>query len=240
MDFPSDQVRDGGQCSSWPQSVAPVRCTPSAVSAPATSAASKWRPVSPRFSTVAQPDAYTAERTVRDEQPGKVDKRRHDRFADLYRQNHEDLYDFVVRQYTDVDPDDIVATVFEIAWQKLENIEGDAAPWLYGVTRNVIRNRSRSQARYDRLVEALSHFTPADTTDAFNGKVTYEDAELLTKAFNRLSPDDQEILTFAAWEGLRGAELGVVIGTTAPVASLKLHRARRRFRTLYESSRREP
>jgi DNA-directed RNA polymerase specialized sigma24 family protein len=49
-------------------------------------------------------------------------------------------------------------------------------------------------------------------------------------ALKRLAPDDRELLTLVAWEGLRAGEAAAVLGIGAAAARQRLVRARRRLR----------
>ena len=54
------------------------------------------------------------------------------------------------------------------------------------------------------------------------------------EALGRLGARDREVLLLAEWEGLSPAEIGVVLNCLAVTVRGRLHRARRRFRTVYE------
>jgi DNA-directed RNA polymerase specialized sigma24 family protein len=49
------------------------------------------------------------------------------------------------------------------------------------------------------------------------------------EALSRLRPNDQEILRLAEWEDLPPRDIAVVLGCSANAASIRLHRAHRRF-----------
>jgi DNA-directed RNA polymerase specialized sigma24 family protein len=51
---------------------------------------------------------------------------------------------------------------------------------------------------------------------------------LLQAALGSLAEDDREILTLTAWEGLTPREIAAVMGISANVVRVRLHRARRR------------
>jgi RNA polymerase sigma-70 factor, ECF subfamily len=57
---------------------------------------------------------------------------------------------------------------------------------------------------------------------------------LVHEALHRLHPRDREILLLAEWEGLSHAQIGAVMGCLAVTARGRLHRARRRFRAVYD------
>ena len=49
-----------------------------------------------------------------------------------------------------------------------------------------------------------------------------------------IGPGDREVLLLAEWEGLSPAQIAAVVGCPTVTARGRLHRARRRFRTIYE------
>ena len=54
------------------------------------------------------------------------------------------------------------------------------------------------------------------------------------EALRRLGPRDREVLLLAEWEGLSPAQIATVIGCLTVTARGRLHRARRRFRNVFE------
>ncbi len=133
------------------------------------------------------------------------------------------------------DAQDAVAEVFLTAWRRLDELpEGDAARvWLYATARRVLANQRRSSRRrvalHERLVlEAASapQESPPDREEA-----------LVHEALRRLGPRDREVLLLAEWEGLSPAQIATVLGSPAVTARGRLHRARRRFRAVFEELR---
>lgn len=138
---------------------------------------------------------------------------------------------YVASHYPGSDTDDIVSETFAVAWRRWSDIpEGGERPWLIGVARHLIHNTKRSARRRMAFVDALVAIRPQVTTDLAGDRLLAEDIEPMQQAFAQLSEPDQEILMLAAWEDLRGPELGEVLGITSDQASNRLHRARRRLR----------
>jgi RNA polymerase sigma factor (sigma-70 family) len=119
------------------------------------------------------------------------------------------------------DAQDAVAEVFLAAWRRLDQLpEGDAARvWLYATARRVIANQRRSSRRRVALQEP----------PASDGEET-----LVRSALRRLGPRDREVLLLAEWEGLSPAQIAGVLGCLTVTARGRLHRARRRFRAVFE------
>lgn len=131
------------------------------------------------------------------------------------------------------DAQDAMAEVFLTAWRRLDELpEGDAARvWLYATARRVMANQRRSSRRrvalYQRL--ALDAATAVRQPPASDG----EEA-LVHEALRRLGPRDREVLLLVEWEDLSPAQVATVLGCLAITARGRLHRARRRFRAVFE------
>src|SRR4051794_11750177 len=155
-------------------------------------------------------------------------------FGGLYREHGRAILAYALRRAGDPeDAADVVAETFLIAWRRLRDVpSGDKARlWLYGVARRVLANRHRAEQRRTRLGERLaeslrtelaSHPTPSD-----------EAAEVL-RAMGDLGEEDRELLLLVSWEELSPAEAARALGVSSLAARSRLHRARRRLRTLLE------
>jgi RNA polymerase sigma factor (sigma-70 family) len=131
------------------------------------------------------------------------------------------------------DAQDAAAEVFLIAWRRLDELpEGDAARvWLYATARRVIANQRRSTRRQAALYERLARHGPSPVQEPPSSD---PEEALVHEALRRLGQRDREVLLLSEWEGLRPAEIAVVMGCLALTARGRLHRARRRFRIAFE------
>jgi RNA polymerase sigma factor (sigma-70 family) len=151
----------------------------------------------------------------------------HDRFDRLFAAYSADIVAYCGwRARSPADAQDAVADVFLTAWRRLDDIpEGDAARvWLYATARRVLANQRRSSRRRAALEERLASQPAA----------VEPEETVVREALTRLAPRDREILLLAEWEGLTHAEIATVMGCQAVTARGRLHRARRRFRAVYE------
>ena len=124
------------------------------------------------------------------------------------------------------DAEDLVADTLEVAWRRLKDVPtDDPLPWLYGVARNLWRNRVRSDRRRKGLVTRLCAVLerPADTDPR---EIS---AEALREALSTLPEDDQELLRLVAWDDLSPTQVAAVLGCTPAAARTRLHRARNRL-----------
>ena len=168
----------------------------------------------------------------------EADSERRRRFDALFREHVAGVASFCRwRSHSHSDADDAVAEVFWIAWRRLDDVPVGAAAraWLYATARRVMANQARANTRRSKLIEKLGaqaaaaagDFTLASADDPLNSRVQ----DVLVA----LSPRDREILLLAEWEGLTPAEIAGVIHAPAVTVRVRLHRARRRFRAVFES-----
>ena len=105
-----------------------------------------------------------------------------------------------------------------------------ALPWLYRVVAYVASNSQRGVHRRRALIGRLE-------LDTIRPPVTSLDDEFdeLARAFSSLSVGDRSILLLAGWEGLDGAQIGLMLGCSPSSATTRLSRARSRFRQAVEA-----
>jgi RNA polymerase sigma-70 factor (ECF subfamily) len=164
---------------------------------------------------------------------GELERRR--RFNELFAAFGSDIVAYCNwRAESESDAQDAVADVFLTAWRRLDKVPaGDAARiWLYATARRVIANQRRSNRRSAALRERL---TVEASLEQRRGTGSPQDEMLVHEALRRLGPRDREVLLLAEWEGLSVTEIAGVLGCLAVTARGRLHRARRRFRAVYEA-----
>lgn len=161
-------------------------------------------------------------------QPDSGDRRT--RFGVIYAGNYELILAYALRRtQSRDDATDVVADTFLTAWRRLDQApEGtEVRLWLYGVARMVLANHLRGQRRYQRLGARLRHEASEADTSAH---LAVDDRRgVISTAFCRLRPDDQELLALVAVEGLTPSEIAQVLGCVATTVRVRLHRARARF-----------
>lgn len=73
---------------------------------------------------------------------------------------------------------------------------------------------------------------PAEHTNLDTGDLSIEDLDLLKAGLIRVGVEDQEVLVLSAWYEMTAAEIAVAISATKNNATVRLSRARTRFRTV--------
>jgi RNA polymerase sigma-70 factor, ECF subfamily len=154
-----------------------------------------------------------------------------ERFDLLFRTTSDDVLAYMLRRArTPEDAADALSETYAAAWRKLDKLpDGERARlWLFGAARNELRKSADRARAEDGLFAELAqqlrpslaeNITPSDSGGA------------LVSALGGLSRIDQEIVTLTAWEALTPREIGEVLGLSANVVRVRLHRARGNLRS---------
>lgn len=158
----------------------------------------------------------------------------HARFDEIYERARDPLARYLARRCAPDAVEDCFQEVMAVAWRRVREVPvGAEVPWLFGVARRTLANHRRAHGRVARLLDRL-RLAPAG--DALGHLVPVGvDAELAT-ALAALRPEDAELLRLWAWEELAPREIAVALGISANAASIRLHRAKGRLRTLLEAA----
>src|SRR5450830_938064 len=148
-------------------------------------------------------------------------------FEQLFRNTRTDLLAYILRRSRGPeDAADVLAETYLIAWQKLDRIPKDerARLWLFGVARNLLMKGASRRQSGNALVERLAN----ELRSAEPARAPLEDErrDALRAVLTALPVRDREILTMTAWEGLTPKQIAAVMGTSANIVRVRLHRAR--------------
>jgi RNA polymerase sigma-70 factor (ECF subfamily) len=144
-------------------------------------------------------------------------------FATLYRATHGRIVRYAARRIGPSDAEDVAAEVFRIAWTRTcEGVEVSTG-WLFVTAQNVLRNHVRTEVRAARRTPAATVQDPPDDD--------------VLDALDRLDEATRSLLMLRYWDELSGAELADVLGISTSAVWVRLHRARRAFRTAYREDR---
>jgi len=145
--------------------------------------------------------------------------------------DHKAAVEAFVWRRTSEDVDDVVQQVFVTAWRRLDDVPAEPRAWLLTVARNVLLNQQRAGRRRTALAVRVTSTIEVPTSN---------DAPIhdgLRAAWVKLTDDEREVLALTAWDELSAAEAAMVLGITRPAAAMRLTRARRHLRELYEIER---
>lgn len=159
------------------------------------------------------------------------------RFEAIFRASHSRVLAYALRRATDRgQAEEVVSETFLVAWRRLAEVPSEPLPWLLGTARRVLANQRRSSRRRfpDGPHVPLEIGGIEGAASPFAERLA--EREAFVAAFTALQPDDRELLTLIAWDGLEVREAAQVVGCSAAVCSVRLHRARRRLLKGLEAS----
>ncbi|WP_406066974.1 RNA polymerase sigma factor [Micromonospora sp. NBC_01638] len=155
------------------------------------------------------------------------------RLTDLFHRHADDVHAYARWRVGDADADDVVGEVFLVAWRSLDRVRpGQERAWLFGVARTVVLARRRQNAARVALTDRLSNLRELRTVEGPSEKVALRDR--VRQALDRLGDADREVLVTVGWFDLSPAEAAKVLGVSRPTYAVRLHRARRRFRAVFD------
>jgi RNA polymerase sigma-70 factor (ECF subfamily) len=160
------------------------------------------------------------------------DDARRTRFEALVGDVAEPVRRFLARRADPDTADDVLADTLLVLWRRLDDVpEGDEAlPWTYAVARNALANAERGRRRQRRLAHRITVTDPP--REAAPPEPEADDR--VTAALARMRPDEAELLRLWAWEQLGPTEIAAVLDLTPNAVSIRLHRARGRFKEIFE------
>jgi RNA polymerase sigma-70 factor (ECF subfamily) len=152
-----------------------------------------------------------------------TDIARRERFAQTFEEHFRAVSAYALRRTTPAEAEDVVAETFLVAWRRLDEIPEEAKPWLLGVARRVLANQRRAAGRRHALKERVAGVPASEQEPSRRPTVLH--------ALACLSDTDREVLLLVAWDGLSVREAATTLRCTRTAMKVRLHRARRRFRT---------
>lgn len=148
-----------------------------------------------------------------------------EQFNSLFRSQLPEITRFIARRVSEAEVEDLASDLFEIAWQKREQIPLDfELPWLYRTARNLIANQRRKSANRSRIFAQLNPVEAAPSAES----LALADLELAA-AWQALKPADREILALWAFESFTTAQLAVALKISEGNAAVRLSRAKKQL-----------
>lgn len=150
----------------------------------------------------------------------------------LYEQHAAEVYRYAARRLGDTLAADVTAETFRIAVQRADAFDPSLAhprAWLYGIASNVIRVHWRTEQRRLRAMEREARRSPVSLDPLLDVERRVDaSAELagVLALVAALPPDDRDLLTLYAWEGLSYAEVAAALDIPVGTVRSRLHRIR--------------
>ena len=158
------------------------------------------------------------------------DRRR--RFEALAAEVTEPIRRFLARRTGADTADDVLADTLLVLWRRLDDVPvgEEALPWAYAVARNALANAERGARRQRRLAHRITVTDPPREASPEDPDPDDRVAQTLA----RMRPDEAELLRLWAWEQLGPTEIATVLELSPNAVSIRLHRARGRFKEMFE------
>lgn len=160
-------------------------------------------------------------------------------FETLYRDNWQAVFAYARRRTPGLsEAADVVADVFATAWRRRDAIPdgAHARMWLFGVARYAVANSARGDVRRRRLQTLLLRSAQESAPDPAEIAEASDEAAKVRELVGQLPPNDREVLTLTAWDGLAPSDAAVVLGISPALARVRLRRARIRLRRMLETA----
>lgn len=161
-------------------------------------------------------------------------------FTAMYRKHYVALREYAAWRCDVAELDDVVADVFLVAWRRLDELDQAwARAWLFGVLKNVLSDHRRCHSRQANFIDRLVALPPAESTNLDTGHLSVEDLDRLKIGLRAMTVEDQEVLVLSSWYDMSADDIAVALTITKNNATVRLHRARSRFRTVIAGLERE-
>jgi RNA polymerase sigma factor (sigma-70 family) len=152
-------------------------------------------------------------------------------FAVLFDRHFRALHRFLCGRVGAQLADDLASETFAVAFRRrgsYDRSRPDAAPWLYGIAVNLLRDHRRSEERRLRAYARLE----ADASVGIGEAVPPAMLDpAVVDALLALSVLDRDIVLLHAWAGLSSAQLGDALGLAGGTVRSRLSRACARLRS---------
>ncbi|MDE3720048.1 RNA polymerase sigma factor [Nocardiopsis sp. N85] len=157
----------------------------------------------------------------------------HAAFNALFERHYDAVYSYARRRVGPDLADDVASEAFVVAWRRREKVpEGRELPWLYACARRITLAKLREVRDRGEVATPPEELWRSSRDDA--EQVVHRQAALAALA--GLSDTDRELVMLVTWEGLSSREAARVVGCAPVTARGRLHRARRRLRSLMDDA----
>ena len=157
-------------------------------------------------------------------------------FGPLFDRHVDEIHGYLSRRVGPTLAEELTAETFARAFARRESfaaLHDSAAPWLYGIATNLVRNAGRAERRQLRAygrAAALSGGQPDDFDQAEDRIDALRVAPALVGALLTLEADDRDALLLFAWQDLSYREVGLALGIPTGTVASRINRSRRRMR----------
>ena len=157
--------------------------------------------------------------------------------AELFERHHAALYRFCLRMVGDrYIAEDLVQEVFMKMLKYRESFRNDSgfAPWMFRIARNASVDYLRYAASQPRdAIDADD--IPSETLSSESHASQDQRADLIRQALAALPVKYREVLVLSRFEFKSYDEIAHVLGCSVGAVKVRVHRAMKQLRTVYQS-----
>ncbi len=159
-------------------------------------------------------------------------------FRSMYELHQPDVLAYFLRRLKREDAVEATADVFLAAWRRASDVpDGEGARlWLFGIARNVLRNRQRADRRLRRLLARAAFASLRMELPPESVVIRREEDAALLEALGKLRFGDRELLQLRLWEEASYDEIAELLGCSHHAAELRYSRALQRLRDVCRRS----
>lgn len=152
-------------------------------------------------------------------------------FERLYREHAQAIHAYCARRTGPEEAKDATADVFAVMWRRFAEVPqaDETLPWLYGVARNVLRDRARSIRRRDRLIVKIGSQPTELAEDPEIQVVRSSEHERILAAMEKLPELDREVLRLVEWEGLSRSQVAAALFVSRAAIDKRITRAHKKL-----------
>ena len=135
---------------------------------------------------------------------------------------------YALRRATPADAEEALSETMLRLWTDHARVpRGSEIAWSIGMCRKILSTMRRTERRRQEILERYA----AELIVPLPRPVATTDPQL-AEALAALAERDREALLLSVWDGLPPREIAMVLGVTPNAASIRVHRAKQRLRTL--------
>ena len=151
-------------------------------------------------------------------------------FAELYERYAAAIFRYHCRCTRDADAaHDLTAETFAQAWlartRFRDQADGSAAPWLYGIARNVVLMSVRRHRTESAGLERLGMLRDPDAVTGIEHEPDESWLAELDQALDELTPKQREALQLRFGDDLAYEQIAQALDTSPQAARVRVHRA---------------
>jgi RNA polymerase sigma-70 factor, ECF subfamily len=181
----------------------------------------------------------------------RLQKRDEKAFKELVLEHEEAIFRLAYRMLgSTTDAEDLAQEVFVQVFRSIDSFRGESklSTWLYRITVNLSRNRTKYLARRKKSRHQDLEESQLDTSDGVVGvtvgQVSRPDLEAFGSELERvvvhclqdIDPEFREVLVLRDVEGLSYEEIGELLGVPPGTLKSRLHRARTELKRMVEAA----